>query len=119
MGIKRNLSTRTSLLICSLHFYQPVLLNLIYKMTRSIEFESGSNVVDEKQRAFVEELEEPAHACRPRGYRPVTAEERALDKSLNLKLDCIVVVICAINFLVSKVSLLWSTVTDPFQATRS
>lgn len=33
-----------------------------------------------------------------RGYEPTTDEERALDKSLNLRLDAIVVLVCAINF---------------------
>ena len=35
-----------------------------------------------------------------RSYRPANDEEKALDKSLNLKLDCIVIATCAINFLV-------------------
>jgi hypothetical protein len=36
----------------------------------------------------------------PEGYKASTPQEEALDKSLNLKLDGIVVVILAINFLV-------------------
>lgn len=38
-----------------------------------------------------------------RGYEATTDEERALDKSLNFKLDTIVVAICAINFVLQGV----------------
>lgn len=38
-----------------------------------------------------------------RGYEPTTDEERALDKSLNFKLDTIVVLVCAINFVLQGV----------------
>ncbi|KAF1986240.1 MFS general substrate transporter [Aulographum hederae CBS 113979] len=33
-------------------------------------------------------------------YSPKTTEERALDKAVNLKLDCVVLVVCATNFFV-------------------
>jgi hypothetical protein len=60
----------------------------------------------EKDRAFVDERDgSDIERTRPqltvrkaRGYEPSTEEEKALDKSLNFKLDTIVVVICAVNF---------------------
>lgn len=36
-----------------------------------------------------------------RGYQPATDEERKLDKKINMKLDCFVIVILALDFLVS------------------
>jgi hypothetical protein len=35
-----------------------------------------------------------------RHYLPATDEERALDKRVNLKLDCVVILILSINFIV-------------------
>ena len=62
----------------------------------------------EKSTTIVIEREDVSHARQNeetpksgiRGYEARTDEEKALDKSLNLKLDSIVVVICAVNFLV-------------------
>jgi hypothetical protein len=47
-------------------------------------------------------LRESEDAPQPgiKGYEAKTEKERALDKSLNFKLDSIVVAICVINFLV-------------------
>lgn len=46
-----------------------------------------------------------------RGYVASTPEEKALDKSINWKLDCIVIVMLALDFLVCLLSLTFNTRT--------
>lgn len=54
--------------------------------------------VDERAASDVEKTKPELSVRKARGYEPSSEEEKALDKSLNFKLDTIVVVICAVNF---------------------
>jgi hypothetical protein len=62
------------------------------------QLDKGRAFVDERAASDVEKTKPELAVRKARGYEPSTKEEKALDKSLNFKLDTIVVVICAVNF---------------------
>jgi hypothetical protein len=55
---------------------------------------------DEKQYDTVERVEVLGANAKRKGYRPINGAQQSLDRSINLKLDCIVVILLAIDFLV-------------------
>jgi hypothetical protein len=63
--------------------------------------ENTKAVVDKDFGSYVEQTDVgPVYDRKHEYYRPANDDERAMDKKLNFKLDFIVIVICAINFVV-------------------
>jgi hypothetical protein len=82
------------------HFYNKNPEDVAFYMSRH---EKNEAVVDENVGSDVEKTDEaPVYDRKPKFYSPSNDEERAMDKKLNFKLDFIVIVICAINFVVCR-----------------
>ena len=62
--------------------------------------ETSVDAIEKKSEAQATEYAFGTNQTRARFYEPLTPEEKALDKSLNLRLDFCVVLILAINFIV-------------------
>lgn len=69
-----------------------------------VRTEKGPIFTDESAESDVERTISEEETIRiTRGYEASTEEEKTLDKSLNFKLDTIVVLVCAINFVLQGV----------------
>jgi hypothetical protein len=80
------------------HFYDKNPEDVIFYMSRH---EKDEAIVDENISSGVEKTDAtPVYDSKPKFYQPCNDEEKAIDKKLNFKLDFIVIVICAINFVV-------------------
>jgi uroporphyrinogen-III synthase len=81
------------------HFYNKDPEDAAFYMSRH---EKQETVIDENLGSDVEKTDvAPVYDRKPKHYEPANDEEKAMDKKLNFKLDFIVIVICAINFVVS------------------
>jgi hypothetical protein len=100
--IMREFSERTVRPV-SEHFYSKDPEDAAFYMSRH---EKNEAVVDDNVASDVEKTDAtPVYNRKHEYYRPANDDDKAMDKKLNFKLDFIVIVICAINFVVCYESL--------------
>jgi hypothetical protein len=89
------------------HFYTKSPEDAVFYMTKH---EKGEAVVDENVGSDGDKVSDtPAvYDRKPKYYQPANDAEKLMDKKLNFKLDFIVIVICAVNFVVSKEKSKWT-----------
>lgn len=82
------------------HYYTKGPEDAAFYMTK---YEKSRTVVDEHVGSDAEKVSDApvVYDRKPKYYEPANEAEKAMDKKLNFKLDFIVIVICAINFVVS------------------
>jgi hypothetical protein len=69
-------------------------------MNKDIRVEKGEAEIDALEESAPEDLQKEVVEAKPRGYVAATDEERRLDKAVNLRMDIVIISVCAIDFLV-------------------